>query len=295
MPVTEGSDSIAPSTLLNPAQLIAWSKADSSSNGALYGKYPSPFGAGIGSVSIPANSQQGLGLGCANFPVRPGSLLRVKFRMYAFGLPNANNEWYFYLMASLNGAAYASAAEFRLSPSGLNSPSPYGEFLYQVPAGVTTLSLGIDATGGTSAGTVYRFNSGYVGGYSHFTVEDMGMTDGTIAPALASTLVAPTWFAAPLASGASASDASRPPQMCKDAMGFVHVRGWVKGTSGQAVLNLPVGYRPTSQHDFPVGGVGGNYASVIIVNDGRVIPLVMPGAVNGVGECSLHTIQFYAG
>lgn len=62
----------------------------------------------------------------------------------------------------------------------------------------------------------------------------------------------------------------------KDTLGFVHMRGWAKNTSGGTqsdsnIFLLPVGYRPIVRQRFAnVQGGGQTFASVDVWADGQV-------------------------
>ena len=78
---------------------------------------------------------------------------------------------------------------------------------------------------------------------------------------------------------------------CKDAMGFVHIRGMVKdGTDWSTIFTLPVGYRPAKQEIFVT--ISNDAVGRIDINtDGGVGSYV----INDPTWVSLDGITFYAG
>jgi hypothetical protein len=84
---------------------------------------------------------------------------------------------------------------------------------------------------------------------------------------------------------------------CKDAFGFVHLRGLIKdGTLGSAAFNLPTGYRPV-KYEYPsTNGHDGStrqLATAWISTNGDVTPQASVSGVNA--WFSLDGITFYAG
>ena len=72
-------------------------------------------------------------------------------------------------------------------------------------------------------------------------------------------------------------DASHPAKFFKDALGFVHLIGWIKsGTVGSAAFTLPLGYRPPQDAIFPVDSYAA-YGRVRIYTDGTVVPVTPSG------------------
>lgn len=65
---------------------------------------------------------------------------------------------------------------------------------------------------------------------------------------------------------------------CKDALGFVHLRGAITGdTSGSLAFILPVGYRPAVRVRVAVVPQGGNAAYLRIDTNGEIRPTGPPG------------------
>jgi hypothetical protein len=61
------------------------------------------------------------------------------------------------------------------------------------------------------------------------------------------------------------------PAYCKDAGGWVHLRGMAKsGTLGTVAFVLPAGFRPAAQLQFPAIG-GGALANLVVGNTGNVV------------------------
>jgi hypothetical protein len=153
--------------------LIAFARAAQSTGGVATGRYANGLGGGVVSQSI-GTSQSGLNFGCVNVPVTPGHLLRVRFRFWAFGPFSSSSEWYFYNIIAENGGAYLNKGEMRNAPAGANAPGPFGEDLYVVPSGVTSISAAIDAKLSTGTGTLFRYNNADEIGHSIYTIEDLG-------------------------------------------------------------------------------------------------------------------------
>lgn len=69
--------------------------------------------------------------------------------------------------------------------------------------------------------------------------------------------------------GAPETDAA----YCKDALGFVHLRGAVTGdASGSVAFILPVGYRPAARVRLAVVPQGGGAAYLRIDTNGEILP-----------------------
>lgn len=89
----------------------------------------------------------------------------------------------------------------------------------------------------------------------------------------------------------------RAPEYRKDALGRVHLRGWVKTAAGASavIAVLPETHRPTERESFSSFRLNGTYAVARIDADvdGRVL-LVTP-AVGAGDELSLSGISFDAG
>ncbi len=95
--------------------------------------------------------------------------------------------------------------------------------------------------------------------------------------------ITPTLQGAWVAHGAGALA----PGYCKDAAGFVHLRGSVKGgADATTVFTLPLGYRPEADAYFAVDGAGTAPSKVVAHPDGRVEAFVVAGntrfSLNGV-------------
>jgi hypothetical protein len=77
---------------------------------------------------------------------------------------------------------------------------------------------------------------------------------------------------------------------CKNAFGFVRLRGWIKsGTIGLSAFSLPTGYRPSGQENFAVAS-NSAYGEIKIEADGDVIPNIGNNT-----WFSLAGISFYTG
>ncbi len=76
----------------------------------------------------------------------------------------------------------------------------------------------------------------------------------------------------------------------KDFMGFVHLRGLVKGKTEGTIFHLPSGYVPEQQHLCVIASHLHNYGELVINTSGEV-------AVNNVRTewMSLDNVNFYAG
>ena len=78
---------------------------------------------------------------------------------------------------------------------------------------------------------------------------------------------------------------------CKDAMGFVHLRGLVKdGTDNSAIFTLPVGYRPAYQELFCV--ISNGVVGQVDVRTDGVVTASNPSDPEWI---TLDGITFYAG
>jgi hypothetical protein len=69
----------------------------------------------------------------------------------------------------------------------------------------------------------------------------------------------------------------------KDALGIVHLKGTITGTSGTTAFTLPAGYRPAENLFMPMAGTFPNAALLEIFTDGRVEPLHNTGGVFNAG------------
>lgn len=153
--------------------MLAWAKVALSTGGAANGYLGGGYGAGALTKTLTTVSQ-GLDLGVANVPVLPNRLMRVKFKFAAQGTVNTAQETYYQLNCSWNGAGYYVEEEFRASPSGINAPSPMGEFLFVSPSNAATLSCGLLGALSTGTSTLYRYTTGVEAFRSHFQLEDLG-------------------------------------------------------------------------------------------------------------------------
>lgn len=82
----------------------------------------------------------------------------------------------------------------------------------------------------------------------------------------------------------------------KDAMGFVHIKGFVKsGASGSAVFNLPAGYRPAVNGSiYGVCNAGPGHGDLVIQEStGAVVPYNVTAGSNVTMYASLN-ITFMA-
>jgi hypothetical protein len=82
---------------------------------------------------------------------------------------------------------------------------------------------------------------------------------------------------------------SRPAQFCKDALGWVHLAGVVKGgTIGLPIFVLPVGFRPAGLRSFPASSPA--IGEVVVYSTGEVAAIAP--ATNG--YVYLDSISFLA-
>ena len=109
-------------------------------------------------------------------------------------------------------------------------------------------------------------------------------------------LAAPTWYEVTefLNSWENYNTASATVGYCKDALGFVHIKGRIKsGTTEQEAFTLPVGFRPVYAGVFPSATHNGTsyvVALTVIGTSGGVIPWATTST-----DHLLEGITFYAG